>query len=137
MMERPLIPDRTLRQLVSIADRSKRSSALIGRRTLTEVGRGQSNLSDPVWDPAPVKCRVDPSGLSVQERVRGGRVTPVGNAFIAIPLDATAPSPNDVVRVTTTLPNGDVSVDEFEVVGEPFATSYAVEISFPVVKIGE
>lgn len=92
-------------------------------------------MGPPVFD-KPIPCRLDPSGLSGGEFEQGSRLASVGNASVAIKMDAIPPDNEDQVEVTTVLPNGVKLVELFEVVGSPFATSYAVEIAFPVQKIG-
>lgn len=138
MVTRPLIPDRTLRQLVDIANRSKRSTARIGRVIASKNDRGLTVYGDPVYDTA-IPCRVDPmgiAGVADTERVRADQIVSVGYASIAVPLDTAAPAAHDVVEVTTVLPDGTTEVASFEVRAVPAFTSYSVEMTFPVVKIG-
>lgn len=135
-MVRPLIPDRTLKQLQGIAERSHKSTARIGHKVRTPNSKGGSTLGPETWR-GPYPCRLDASGLSGGERVRGEQLTSVAYSVVALPLSVEPPESTDRIEVTTVLPDGVTTVTEvFNVVGDPFATSYAVELQIPVTKVG-
>lgn len=136
-MVRPLIPDRILKQIETIAVRSKRSSCRIGRRTWVDDGRGASYLSDPVFD-SPVICRVDPP-TTPRETIRGEQITPVSGTTIALPLETIPPGKEDIIEVTTPgIDGGPERFEMYNVLGTPLeGTSYAVEVTVAVQKIGE
>ena len=133
---KPLIPDRVMQQLAAIADRSRRSSCVILHRDRVRNDRGGSTLG-PESRRGPFPCRLDPSGLSGQEGLRGEQMTSTAYATVALPLGIEAPVADDKLEVTTVLPDGvTTTVETFNVVGDPFATSYAVELQVPVTRIG-
>jgi hypothetical protein len=133
-MVTPLIPDRVLSQIKDIADRTRRSTCRIQFREKIKDTRGGTKLGPEQWR-GPYPCRLDPSGLSGQEGLRGEQMVSTAYAAVALPLDVVPPDNEDKIEVTTPLVGGGVQVQTFNVIGNPFTPSYGVETYVSVTKV--
>lgn len=133
-MVTPLIPDRVLAQIKGIADRTRRSTCRIQFREKIKDTRGGTKLGPEQWR-GPYPCRLDPSGLTGGESVRGEQMASTAYAAVALPLDVVPPENENVIEVTTPLVGGGTQVQTFNVVGNAFTPSYGVETYISVVKV--